>query len=330
MPVVLKSVKNNDEWERGKPIKAGMFAEIHVVKRLRDNKLAALKKPTRSPAAHCGEVLLTQDLGKPGSQFLVRVLDVVKKEADANDTVNKRLVLELCNCDLGDALGRNSSPPSGALTEMSRQMWHGIAYLHSKNVTHGDFKLDNVLVDCASGTLKLCDLGMAKRRGVDEKFATYEEVGEVSRSLVEHFVRRGEVDEEKDALNCEQKIVRSSQLCRQAKRPDLREAIAWFYETDAEHSYLSYIRKNPDFWRHVVKAPVADLVLAVAKWQLRQPPQHYAQISENLAEIFTHALGFHGVAGLDAARLSTMLDRESSRNDRHACYTYLSSIRQAK
>ena len=42
-----------------------------------------------------------------------------------------------------------------------RQILEGMAYVHEKNITHRDFKPDNILIS-ESNTVKICDFGQAK------------------------------------------------------------------------------------------------------------------------------------------------------------------------
>ena len=45
----------------------------------------------------------------------------------------------------------------------SFQMFRALAYLHSLNICHRDFKPQNLLVDKMSHILKVCDFGSSKR-----------------------------------------------------------------------------------------------------------------------------------------------------------------------
>lgn len=66
--------------------------------------------------------------------------------------------------DLLDVLNRQ---PHGALSEerareVFLQMLEGVTYLHRSGVSHRDIKPENILVEAATGRVKIIDLGLSK------------------------------------------------------------------------------------------------------------------------------------------------------------------------
>ncbi len=63
-------------------------------------------------------------------------------------------------CDLGQFL-QNRALPAGEFFALARQMAQGLAQVHRNNIIHQDLHLGNVLVDPASGLVKLSDFGQS-------------------------------------------------------------------------------------------------------------------------------------------------------------------------
>ncbi|KAI3872480.1 hypothetical protein MKW98_007736 [Papaver atlanticum] len=59
------------------------------------------------------------------------------------------------------ALYQNHDLPSSQVSSYTRQILHGLRYLHERDVIHRDIKCANILVD-ANGSVKLADFGLAK------------------------------------------------------------------------------------------------------------------------------------------------------------------------
>lgn len=66
---------------------------------------------------------------------------------------------------------------AGAVNELQARRWSvqlasAVSHLHSKNVTHRDLKLENVLLDCHQN-VKICDFGFSKYFATRELSNTY-------------------------------------------------------------------------------------------------------------------------------------------------------------
>jgi serine/threonine protein kinase len=49
-----------------------------------------------------------------------------------------------------------------SLTSIMHQILEGISYLHRIGVVHTDIKPGNILIDLPTGSIKICDFGMAR------------------------------------------------------------------------------------------------------------------------------------------------------------------------
>ena len=96
------------------------------------------------------------------------------------------MVFENLSIDLREVLkkfGRDVGINLKAVREYARQMFLGLSLLSKCNVLHADLKPDNVLVNEARSTLKICDLGSASDASENE----------ITQYLVSRFYRAPEI-----------------------------------------------------------------------------------------------------------------------------------------
>ena len=96
------------------------------------------------------------------------------------------MVFENLSIDLREVLkkfGRDVGINLKAVREYARQMFLGLGLLRKCNVLHADLKPDNVLVNEARSTLKICDLGSASDASENE----------ITQYLVSRFYRAPEI-----------------------------------------------------------------------------------------------------------------------------------------
>ena len=73
------------------------------------------------------------------------------------------LVMEFMPSTLLDAIkGSQGTFPAVEIKVYTYQLFRALAYLHGRSICHRDVKPENILVDCQTKVLKICDLGSAK------------------------------------------------------------------------------------------------------------------------------------------------------------------------
>lgn len=130
------------------------------------------------------QIELNKEEGTPCTAL--REISLLKELHHANvvklhDVVHLRerltLIFEHLDCDLKqhmESCGRNLYPENIQL--VLYQVLRGIAYCHSKNILHRDLKPQNLLLNRATGDVKLADFGLARAIGIPVKAFSHEVV----------------------------------------------------------------------------------------------------------------------------------------------------------
>ncbi|CAL5002061.1 unnamed protein product [Urochloa decumbens] len=159
-------------WRKGDLIGSGAFGQVYLGMDLDSGELLAVKQvligssnAAREKAqAHVmeleDEVRMLKNLSHPN---IVRYIGTVREE----NTLN--ILLEFVpGGSIQSLLGRLGSFPEAVIRKYTKQLLHGLEYLHRNGIIHRDIKGANILVD-NKGCIKLADFGASKKV---EKLAT--------------------------------------------------------------------------------------------------------------------------------------------------------------
>ncbi|XP_035822527.1 mitogen-activated protein kinase kinase kinase NPK1 isoform X1 [Zea mays] len=159
-------------WRKGDLIGSGAFGQVYLGMDLDSGELLAVKQvligssnATREKAqAHVteleDEVKMLKNLSHPN---IVRYIGTAREE----NTLN--ILLEFVpGGSIQSLLGRLGSFPEAVIRKYTKQLLHGLEYLHRNGIIHRDIKGANILVD-NKGCIKLADFGASKQV---EKLAT--------------------------------------------------------------------------------------------------------------------------------------------------------------
>ncbi|KAL6598474.1 hypothetical protein ACP70R_046173 [Stipagrostis hirtigluma subsp. patula] len=159
-------------WRKGDLIGSGAFGQVYLGMNLDSGELIAVKQvligssnATRQQAqAHVreleDEVKMLKNLSHPN---IVRYIGTAREE----NTLN--ILLEFVpGGSIQSLLGRLGSFPEAVIRKYTKQLLHGLEYLHRNGIIHRDIKGANILVD-NKGCIKLADFGASKQV---EKLAT--------------------------------------------------------------------------------------------------------------------------------------------------------------
>jgi serine/threonine protein kinase len=169
----LASPKRKPDYKPVKVIGQGAFGVVYCA-RGPDGGLVAIKKVLQDPRYKNRELESHRQIH---NRYCVALRDYfVTSGKKPNETflslIMEYLPLSLHQFTLNYRKERKY-PPLLYVKLFAFQMFAGLNYLHSIGITHRDLKPQNILCDPASGELKICDFGSAKRLLPNEKSVSY-------------------------------------------------------------------------------------------------------------------------------------------------------------
>ncbi|KAM0687506.1 hypothetical protein COBT_001251 [Conglomerata obtusa] len=164
-----RSFHTLDDFELGKPLGAGQFGQVWLVKHKTTNYITALKILNKSAITQTSTKQLRRELEIHSNLKHPNILQMYGYFHDKN---NIYIILEYaCNGELFNLLQRNSRFSETSSANYIFQVAKALFYMHKNSVIHRDLKPENILIG-ADNKLKLADFGWAVRN-IDRRRYTY-------------------------------------------------------------------------------------------------------------------------------------------------------------
>ncbi|GBF95530.1 cyclin-dependent kinase-like [Raphidocelis subcapitata] len=153
------------DYAKGPIIGEGTYGSVIRATHKETGRAVAIKK-VRVGSARDGvhvsalrEIRALRELGCGGCPHVVSLLDVFPNKAGTSLC----LVFEHMDWSLEDMVRDRSTPlEPAAVKSYARMLLVALAHVHGRGLVHRDVKPDNLLVDGATGALKLADFGLAR------------------------------------------------------------------------------------------------------------------------------------------------------------------------
>ena len=153
------------EFPKNNVLGMGAFGKVRLAIVKGTGEKVAIKKVFQDRRYKNRELPIMQELHHPNIVEL-KSYYCTKAENCSDDEFYLNCIMEYVPQTLSDLISQNRKNhtkfDSMTLKIFSYQMLKCIGYLHSLGICHRDIKPQNILIDPADNTLKLCDFGCAK------------------------------------------------------------------------------------------------------------------------------------------------------------------------
>jgi len=144
----------------------GSFGAVFLAKVVESGEIVAIKKVLQDRRFKNRELQIMRHLAKHPHPYVVLLKHHFLSNGTKQDEVYLNLVLEYVPetiYSVAKAHARTKTPvPIFAVKMYMYQLARALGHIHGMNICHRDVKPQNLLVDPATCTLKLCDFGSAK------------------------------------------------------------------------------------------------------------------------------------------------------------------------
>lgn len=151
----------------------GAFGVVYCAKS-QTGETFAIKKVLQDPRYKNRELDIISIIHHPNC---IEMKDKFKTRDQASNDVFLNIVMEYLPMTFSEFAihyrNRRLYPPILFVKLFAFQMFCGLNYIHSLDITHRDIKPQNILVDVENGILKICDFGSAKIISENEQSVSY-------------------------------------------------------------------------------------------------------------------------------------------------------------
>lgn len=144
----------------------GSFGAVFQARVVETNEIVAIKKVLQDKRFKNRELQIMRQLTQQQHPFIVALKHYFVSKGSRNGDVYLNLVLEFVPETLYSVGKRyhrlKQNVPISTVRLYMYQLSRALAHIHSMGICHRDIKPQNLLVDPARHTLKLCDFGSAK------------------------------------------------------------------------------------------------------------------------------------------------------------------------
>jgi hypothetical protein len=171
------------------------------------------------------------------------------------------------------SLIESETPPEiGAVIDIITQAAQGLEHAHSHNIIHRDIKPENIMIG-SDGTVKICDMGLAKRMGSSEHDITLTGfvIGTPSYMSPEQITSPKSIDHRSDIYSLGATFYHAVT----GGRP--------FLGATSAQTMLNVVRENLNFPKNT--AVPAQIVKVIKKMMAKDPQKRYQSARELITEL---------------------------------------------